>query len=868
MAQPKVQLVAPIGNINLPGMTATGVVTATSLSGIATGSVTNLTGSPDLDVGIVTGSSFVGDGTGHAASLTGTPNLNLGLTTATSFIGDAVGKAAGLTGTPNLNVGLITGTSFVGFVTGDVTGNISGLAASVTPGVNLGLGVCTAIQYHGDGSNLTGAGSSAWIAQEITATSAETIIDLSDGNTIYYKGGKTTVGFASTSAAEQITIIRDPSPTFTAAYNESFSTGGVTFDGNDYLSMADNAAFQLGTDDWTIEFFWKSDSGNTGNYQQLIGTQTNDTGTTAGIWRVGTRTGSNQIYFSRADGSGFEEPIWDVDVNDEAWHHIAFTRESGSVYCYVDGQKQTNVGESNAISGTMTTSNPCYIGYNTRDGTYITGTVSSARIVKGTAVYVDTFLPPSAELTNVTNTVLLCCQSNSSTTATTVSAGTITANGDPAAGAETVAYSGTNTFDSSGVITWPSTVKWYNDTTPTLIESSSSSAFQIFHFTTVDTGASYQAWEEMKSSVTWGTLWAWGYNATGQLGQNATIQLSSPVQIPGTWDQVSRAGGYGWATGIKGDGTLWTWGYNNQGQLAQNDTTQYSSPTQVGTNTNWSTVRNGYSSCVAVKTDGTYWSWGYNYYGELGHNTNQYPARRSSPTQVPGSNWSDAGNLDTSSRWSLKTNGTLWVAGKNNYGVLGLNNQGNPTAVSSPTQLPGTTWSNNIIAHSNAGGVNAIKTDGTLWGWGSQGSGQIGLNGPHPGAQSSPVQIPGTTWKQVASHRGGGVATKTDGSLWAWGSAGDGQLGQNNKTARSSPTQVGTDTTWDRCFAVGQDAAGATKTDGTIWTWGKNPGGQLGQNNETSYSSPTQIPGTSWYATGVRNAAPGTNPGGGFVKQT
>jgi len=109
MAQPKVQLVAPIGNINLPGMTATGVVTATSLSGIATGSVTNLTGSPDLDVGIVTGSSFVGDGTGHAASLTGTPNLNLGVTTATSFVGDAVGKAAGLTGTPNLNVGLIKG---------------------------------------------------------------------------------------------------------------------------------------------------------------------------------------------------------------------------------------------------------------------------------------------------------------------------------------------------------------------------------------------------------------------------------------------------------------------------------------------------------------------------------------------------------------------------------------------------------------------------------------------------------------------------------------------------------------------------------------------------------------------------------------
>ena len=86
MSLPKAQLVDPQGNMNLPGMTATGVVTATSLKGVSTGSVTNLTGSPDLDVGIVTGSSFVGDGTGHAASLTGTPNLNLGVTTATSFV--------------------------------------------------------------------------------------------------------------------------------------------------------------------------------------------------------------------------------------------------------------------------------------------------------------------------------------------------------------------------------------------------------------------------------------------------------------------------------------------------------------------------------------------------------------------------------------------------------------------------------------------------------------------------------------------------------------------------------------------------------------------------------------------------------------
>ena len=204
MSLPKAQLIDPQGNMNLPGMTATGIVTASSLKGVTTGSATGLTGNPDLNVGIVTATSFVGQGDGHAANLTGTPQLNLGVTTSTGFVGDATGKAAGLTGTPNLNVGLITATSFVGFVTGGVTGNITGdvtgnitgnisgdVEGNVTGNVsglagalgingsnvwtgagtsNLGVGVCTATLLYGDGSGLVGAGSSAYIAQEITAS--------------------------------------------------------------------------------------------------------------------------------------------------------------------------------------------------------------------------------------------------------------------------------------------------------------------------------------------------------------------------------------------------------------------------------------------------------------------------------------------------------------------------------------------------------------------------------------------------------------------------------------------------------------------------------------------------------------------------
>ena len=92
-----------------------------------------------------------------------------------------------------------------------------------------------------------------------------------------------------------------------------------------------------------------------------------------------------------------------------------------------------------------------------------------------------------------------------------------------------------------------------------------------------------------------------------------------------------------------------------------------------------------------------------------------------------------------------------------------------------------------------------------------------------------------------------GLALKTDGTLWAWGWNGGGYLGQNNTVHYSSPVQVGSDTTWSS-IAVGNASMGALKTDGTAWTWGNNTAGMLGHNNATPvrYSSPVQVPGTDY----------------------
>ena len=159
----------------------------------------------------------------------------------------------------------------------------------------------------------------------------------------------------------------------------------------------------------------------------------------------------------------------------------------------------------------------------------------------------------------------------------------------------------------------------------------------------------------------------------------------------------------------------------------------------------------------ATKTDGTLWSWGYgNSQGGLGLNDR---IARSSPTQIPGTNWSTV-SASYMGAGAIKTDGTLWTWGRNASGQLGLNTISSPAfnGVSSPTQVPGTTWS---IHARGAYYTMAIKTDGTLWGWGRGGNGQLGQNTDgNPANRSSPVQIPGTSWVDVNASYFGNMAIK------------------------------------------------------------------------------------------------------------
>jgi alpha-tubulin suppressor-like RCC1 family protein len=259
--------------------------------------------------------------------------------------------------------------------------------------------------------------------------------------------------------------------------------------------------------------------------------------------------------------------------------------------------------------------------------------------------------------------------------------------------------------------------------------------------------------------------------------------MSSPVQVGAltSWRGATYGNYFAFATTTSN--TLWGWG--TAGGYAFNDITNRSSPVQVGTLTNWSQVSSGKQFTLATKTDGTLWSWGRNNYGQLGQNiaTGTF---RSSPVQV----------------------GSL------------------------------TNWSNIAAGSYHA---LAIKTDGTLWTWGNNGNGQLGLGDGYGANRSSPVQVGAlTNWAVVA---GGGVhslAVKTDGTLWTWGQNGSGRLGQNNTVYRSSPVQVGALTNWATVMG-GSEFSAAVKTNGTLWSWGRNNNGQLGLNSIINQSSPVQV---------------------------
>jgi alpha-tubulin suppressor-like RCC1 family protein len=337
-------------------------------------------------------------------------------------------------------------------------------------------------------------------------------------------------------------------------------------------------------------------------------------------------------------------------------------------------------------------------------------------------------------------------------------------------------------------------------------------------------------------------LFSWGSNVCGRLGDGSTTDRSSPGTTAGggaDWCQVS-AGGH--TAAVKTNGTLWTWGCNIAGQLGYGTTNRSSPGTTEGGGADWCQVSAG-GHTAAVKTNGTLWTWGCNTCGQLGDGST---TSRLSPVTPAGggTDWCQvsAGNRQTA---AVKQDGTLWTWGCNAQGQLGTGNTTNRTSPGT-TAGGGTNW-----CQASAGRYHtaAVKQDGTLWTWGSNPDGRLGDGSTTSRSSPGTTAGGGTDWSQVSAGCIHTAAVKTNGTLWTWGNNGSGQLGAGSTTSRSSPgTTAGGGTDWCQVSA-GDAHTAAVKTNGTLWTWGCNTCGQLGNGSTTNRSSPgtTAGGGINWF---------------------
>ena len=277
-----------------------------------------------------------------------------------------------------------------------------------------------------------------------------------------------------------------------------------------------------------------------------------------------------------------------------------------------------------------------------------------------------------------------------------------------------------------------------------------------------------------------GTVWAWGQNNYGQLGDGTTASRTVPGPVPGLANvtAVATSEGASHSLVLKADGTVWAWGYNNYGQLGDGTTSNRTTPVPVLVLTGVASIAAGSNFSFAVKADGSVWAWGYNNYGQLGDGTT---ANRSAPGQVPG--LSGVAKIAASYNHALavKTDGTLWAWGYNAQGQLGdgtITDRPVPAAVAG---LGGVVGAAAGYYHSLV-----VKADGTVWAWGTNTNGQLGDGTTQ--LRVTPVQVMGFAGVvAVAAGFNHSLALKGDGSVWAWG---QGALGNNAGGQSLAPVAV------------------------------------------------------------------------------
>ena len=335
-----------------------------------------------------------------------------------------------------------------------------------------------------------------------------------------------------------------------------------------------------------------------------------------------------------------------------------------------------------------------------------------------------------------------------------------------------------------------------------------------------------------------GTVWAWGRNDTGQLGDGTVTDRTAPARVNGLSGVVAIAAGYDHGLAVKSDGSLWVWGGNDYGQLGDGTTTRSLVPVKARGMSGVVAVAAGPEFSLALKADGSAWAWGMNYTGQLGDGTTAFrdePTEVSVVTRVTAIAAGEEHSLATSS------DGTVWSWGNNSFGQLG---DGSATHRAVPSALSGLAG---VVAIA-AGSFHslAVTRDGVAYAWGKNEHGQLGDGSTVD--RTEPVRvIELSDVVSVAAGREHSLAVKRDGTVWAWGENTFRELGDGTTADHNVPVKVaGLEDIVAVAGGGGPDWTAyslALKRDGTVWAWGRNANGELGDGTTDERTTPVQVTG-------------------------
>ena len=319
-----------------------------------------------------------------------------------------------------------------------------------------------------------------------------------------------------------------------------------------------------------------------------------------------------------------------------------------------------------------------------------------------------------------------------------------------------------------------------------------------------------------------GTVWAWGHNNFGQIGNDTITESAPPTQALGLTNITAVSACFTQNAALKEDGTVWVWGRSTK------------KPEHVKELKDASAVAAGWSHFVALKYDGTVWSWGLNDVGQLGNGTYSHST---TPVQVQGLNGVIAIAAARNHAIALKKDGTVWAWGWNVSGQLGDGT--NTYDCITPAIIRDLSG---VIAIDAGCGFNgytvAVKNDGTAWACGSNEYGQLG-DGTRKD-RYRPVQVISVTdLTAIAAGRFHTVALRKDGTVWTWGFNEFGQLGEGTNDDKRIPVRVNglTDIVY---IDAGALHTVVVKGDGTVWAWGQNKL-QLGDGTEINQNRPILV---------------------------